>query len=76
MYAGVPMALPAAVSATPLPDEGRKVGSSAPVADAPGSLDFPTVLANPQSTTNVSPYLPSMMLPGFRSRCMTPRLWA
>ena len=32
--------------------------------------------ASPQSTTSVSPYLPSMMLPGFRSRCNTPRLWA
>src|SRR5262249_6943758 len=36
----------------------------------------PSGLAKPQSTTSVSPYLPSMMLPGFKSRCRTPRLWA
>ena len=36
----------------------------------------PIGLAKPQSTTSVSPYGPSIMLPGLRSRCSTPRLWA
>ena len=40
------------------------------------ALGSPIGFARPQSTTSVSPYLPSMMLPGFRSRCSTPRLWA
>ena len=48
----------------------RSVGSTWP------RITSPIGLASPQSTTNVSPYLPSMMLPGFRSRCSTPRLWA
>ena len=33
-------------------------------------------LARPQSTTRVSPNLPSITLDGFKSRWSTPRLWA
>ena len=62
------MAVPCIVSATPLPDAGTSVGSS------PEESARPTTLASPQSTTSVSPNLPSMMLPGLRSRCSTPRL--
>ena len=36
----------------------------------------PSALARPQSTTSVSPCLPTMTLPGLMSRCSTPRLWA
>ena len=35
-----------------------------------------STLASPQSTTCTSPNAPTMMLAGFRSRWMTPRLWA
>ena len=41
-----------------------------------GAAVAPSGLARPQSTTSVSPNCPSMTLPGFRSRWMTPRLWA
>ena len=41
----------------------------------PGSVR-PSGLARPQSTTSVSPCLPTMTLPGLMSRCSTPRLWA
>ena len=33
-------------------------------------------LASPQSTTRVSPYLPTITLAGLMSRCSTPREWA
>ena len=36
----------------------------------------PVALARPQSTTRVSPCLPTMTFPGLMSRCSTPRLWA
>ena len=36
----------------------------------------PTALASPQSTTSVSPCLPTMMLAGLMSRWITPREWA
>ena len=36
----------------------------------------PTGRARPQSTTSVSPYRPSMMFAGLRSRWTMPRLWA
>ena len=45
---------------------GRLGAASSPPGRPPGR---PTTLARPQSTTSVSPYLPSMTLPGFRSRC-------
>ena len=35
-----------------------------------------STLASPQSITCTSPKVPTMMLAGLRSRCMTPRLWA
>ena len=41
----------------------------------PGSA-LPVALARPQSTTRVSPCLPTMTLPGLMSRCSTPRLCA
>ena len=69
MYAGVPRALPGSVSADPLAEEGISVRSPE---SAPGSAR-PVALASPQSTTSVSPYLPTMMLPGLMSRCSTPR---
>ena len=37
---------------------------------------FPSGLARPQSTTRVSPCLPTITLPGLMSRWSTPRLWA
>jgi hypothetical protein len=70
MYAGVPSAVPGSVSALPLAELGMSVRSA-----APGSLR-PVALARPQSTTKVSPCLPTMMLPGLISRCSTPRVWA
>ena len=70
--AGVPRAEPICVAAAPLPDVGR----SRPSTDSGLPSGRSTALASPQSTTSVSPYGPSMMLPGFRSRCSTPRLWA
>ena len=72
MYAGVPSALPGNVSALPLADEGMKVRSPMLL---PGSIR-PSGLASPQSTTNVSPCLPTMMFPGLMSRWSTPREWA
>ena len=72
MYCGVPKAEPICVAAAPLPD----VGFSRPSLDSLFPSGRSTALASPQSTTSVSPYCPSMMLPGFRSRCSTPRLWA
>ena len=60
--------VPAAV-ATPSPEAGRSVPSA-----PPGSTSGrPTTLARPQSTSSVSPKLPSMTLAGLRSRWITPR---
>ena len=56
----------------PLAEEGTSVRSPD---SRPGSTR-PSGLARPQSTTSVSPCLPTMMLPGLMSRCSTPRLWA
>ena len=42
----------------------------------PRARPGPVALARPQSTTSVSPCLPTIMLPGLMSRCSTPRLWA
>ena len=56
----------------PLAELGTSVRS--PESD-PGSTR-PSGLASPQSTTSVSPCLPTMMLPGLMSRCSTPRLCA
>ena len=71
MYAGVPSAVPGSVSAEPLAEDGISVRSS----DRSGR-PCPTALARPQSTTSVSPCLPTIMLAGLMSRCSTPRLWA
>ena len=69
-----PRPSPAASSPSRCPRAGRKRRL---VRDGSGGASArPVTLARPQSTTSVSPYLPSMMLPGFRSRCSTPRLWA
>ena len=65
----MPSVLPGSVSDEPL-DEGAIVCSP-----ADGSAR-PTALASPQSTTSVSPCLPTMMLAGFKSRWITPREWA
>ena len=54
------------------PDEGTRVRS---VDSIRGSLR-PTALANPQSTTSVSPCLPTITFDGLRSRWITPRLCA
>ena len=72
MYAGVPSALPGSVSAKPLAEEGTSVRSPDPTR---GSTR-PTALASPQSTTSVSPYLPTITLAGLMSRWSTPRLCA
>ena len=56
----------------PLAEDGMSVRSPR---SRPGSAR-PMALARPQSTTSVSPCLPTMMLPGLMSRCSTPRLWA
>ena len=56
MYAGVPRALPGRVSALPLDELGIRVRSP-PSTDA---SDFPSGLARPQSTTSVSPCLPTI----------------
>ena len=58
--------------ATPrlLAEEGASGSSSE------GPAPSPRALANPQSTTSVSPCRPTMILPGLMSRCRTPRLWA
>ena len=68
----MPSALPGSVSADPLAEEGTSVRSPL---SWPGSTR-PNGLARPQSTTSVSPYLPTMMFAGLMSRCRTPRLWA
>ena len=67
-----PARVPGSVSAEPLAE--RWAPASARPVDA-GSAR-PSALASPQSTTSVSPCLPTMMLPGLMSRCSTPRLWA
>ena len=66
-----PCAEPARVSDEPLAEDlGTSVCST-----APGS-DRPRTLARPQSTTRVSPCLPTMILAGLMSRWSTPRLCA
>jgi len=69
MNAGVPIAAPGSVALLPDADGGRKVAS-------PDVSGVPITFATPQSTTSVSPYRPTMMLPGLISRWSTPRLWA
>ena len=71
MYCGVPMVEPICVTEPPM-----ELGRIGPSNDSDFVFDGSWGLASPQSTTSVSPYWPSMMLPGFRSRCSTPRLWA
>ena len=73
-----PQGPPSRVGSTP---ETRTKGAGSPRRGRPAPVDPPAVgrpigLARPQSTTRVSPNLPSMMLPGLRSRWRTPRLWA
>ena len=70
MYAGVPSCRAAGAS-RPAAGRARAAGSAPP--RRPLGPPAPAVLASPQSTTSVSPKRPSMMLPGFRSRCSTPR---
>jgi hypothetical protein len=57
------------VSALPPAEDGRSVRSPP---SAPGSV-LPTALASPQSTTSVSPCVPTITFPGLRSRWSTPR---
>ena len=73
MYAGVPTAEPSTVADDPTADAGLSGPPRFPVRRLGVR---PVALASPQSTTSVSPYLPSMTLPGFKSRCSTPRLCA
>ncbi len=55
---------------------GRATGIERPlVGRRPGSA-LPVALARPQSTTRVSPCLPTITLAGLMSRWSTPRLWA
>ena len=68
----MPIAAPICVSAEPLPEAGAMWPSDDSGEDSLRDMTFD----RPQSTTSVSPYFPSMMLPGFRSRCSTPRWWA
>ena len=68
----MPIVLPGSVSAEPLDEERVRICSPS---SRPGSTR-PKDLARPQSTTRVSPYLPTMMFPGLTSRCSTPRLCA
>ena len=64
MYAGVPFTAPGIEAAPPVPAaSGPATGSVA----ASGS-GTPTRFASPQSTRSVSPYGPSMTLPGLMSR--------
>ena len=72
MYAGVPRALPGSVSELPLADDG--ISSRSPES-VPGRAR-PVGLASPQSTTRVSPCLPTMIFAGLMSRWSTPREWA
>src|SRR5262249_12914247 len=64
----------ACVSSSALPEAGFSGRSDRSI--GPSTSGWSRALARPQSTTRVSPYLPSMMLPGLRSRCSTRRLWA
>ncbi len=72
IYAGVPIADPGSVSALPLADDGINVRS--PQVDS--GVACPSGLARPQSTTSVSPCLPTITLPGLMSRWRTPGEWA
>jgi len=66
MYASVPSQRSA--SDAPLP-------AAAPSTDGPSAFRSST-LASPQSMTWTSPKAPTMTFSGFRSRWMTPLLWA
>ena len=68
----MPSAEPGSVSAEPLAERRHQ----RPLAGVAAGSARPSGLARPQSTTSVSPCLPTMMLPGLMSRCSTPRLWA
>ena len=63
---------PGSVSAEPLAEE---LGTSVLLRPRRARIG-PVALASPQSTTRVSPCLPTMMLAGLMSRWSTPRLWA
>ena len=75
MYAGVPTASPSTVS-EPSGQPCGGPGASPLAVDSMPPRDWPMSLANPQSTTRVSPNSPSMMFVGLMSRWSTPRLWA
>src|ERR1700733_2530263 len=75
MNCGGPIAEPTSVCEAALCELGTSEPSPGSVCASEGCCS-PSGLARPQSTTSVSPYLPSMMLPGFKSRCNTPRSWA
>ncbi len=88
MYAGVPMTLPGWVrSSVDSPDGIWSVVwvGSMPATDSEGAADDPGAagasglvrsFARPQSMTCTSPKAPTITLDGFRSRWITPRLWA
>ena len=73
MYAGVPTAVPTAVSRG---SERKPSNTSSPVC-VPGSSVSGRAAgrrrARPQSITQVSPAFPMITLDGLRSRWMTPR---
>src|SRR5689334_1921662 len=92
MYCGVPRIDPAMVADEEKSEGGRMKdeevsgfadGSDDPAA-GPSSSSFillpssfsPSTFARPQSITSTSPYSPTMMLSGFKSRWITLRLWA
>ena len=68
MYPGVPFTEPSMVLLSSTPEK-------LPVTDF-SSSSLPSSRPRPQSMTRISPNRPTMMLSGFRSRCMTSRSWA
>ena len=66
MYWGVPTVVPKRVGLRPLPEIGWITGS--PGGDPEADSGLSSDLARPQSTTSVSPYLPSITFDGLRSR--------
>ncbi|MFO0848788.1 MAG: hypothetical protein U0871_09575 [Gemmataceae bacterium] len=72
MYAGVPSTRPAAVR----PSRPAGQSSAAPAGAGASAAGADSTFASPQSITWTSPNAPTITLAGFRSRWITPRLWA
>ena len=74
MYHVVPEVCPTRVRGRSRAEAGQGTsGAGSPSSEGDGR---PNSLASPQSMTTVSPWAPSMILPGVRSRWMIPRPWA